>query len=160
MSEQDEKKRLEELKKEFDKDTTIVAEQASHFVTTMQPVFMVSEATVSDHSYSNSAELLDAVSFYRIKSCTVENPDGIEVYLNTKMEKFYTAIHALNKPVVYGVVSYNGTSNLVIGIYSEDKNDAETVKNIMQGLLDGIELLPFSLDYPKRNNKMNSNAGF
>ena len=48
MAEQDEKKRLEVLKKEFDNDTAIVAEQASHFVTTMQPAYMVSEAIVSD----------------------------------------------------------------------------------------------------------------
>ena len=70
MAEQDEKKRLEELKKEFDNDTEIVAEQASHFVKTMQPAYMVSEAIVSDLSYNNSAELLDAVSFYRIMSCS------------------------------------------------------------------------------------------
>ena len=159
MAEQDEKKRLEVLKKEFDNDTAIVAEQASHFVTTMQPAYMVSEAIVSDLSYNNSAELLDAVSFYRIKSCSAENPDEIEHYLNTKMVKFYTAIHALNKPVVYGVVSYDGTMNLVIGVYSEDNNDAETVKSIMQGLLDGIELLPFCPNFTKRE-AANVNAGF
>lgn len=159
MAEQDEKKRLEVLKKEFDNDTAIVAEQASHFVTTMQPAYMVSEAIVSDLSYNNSAELLDAISFYRIKSCSTENPDEIEQYLNTKMVKFYTAIHALNKPVVYGIVSYAGTTNLVIGVYSEDNNDAETVKSIMQGLLDGIELLPFEPDFTKRNTT-SPNAGF
>ena len=159
MAEQDEKKHLEVLKKEFDKDTAIVAEQASHFVTTMQPAYMVSEAIVSDLSYNNSAELLDAVSFYRIKSCSAENPDEIEQYLNTKMVKFYTAIHALNKPVVYGVVSYAGTTNLVIGVYSDDNNDVETVKSIMQGLLDGIELLPFNPEFTKRNTT-SANAGF
>ena len=77
MAEQDEKKRLEVLKKEFDNDTAIVAEQASHFVTTMQPAYMVSEAIVSDLSYNNSAELLDAVSFYRIKSCSADNPQTL-----------------------------------------------------------------------------------
>lgn len=159
MAEQDEKRRLEVLKKEFDKDTAIVAEQASRFVAAMQPAFMVSEAIVPDLSYNNSAELLDAVSFYRIKSCSANNPDEIEQYLNTKMVKFYTAIHALNKPVVYGIVSYAGTTNLVIGVYSEDNNDAETVKSIMQGLLDGIELLPFNPNYTKRETR-SANAGF
>lgn len=159
MAEQDGKKHLEVLKKEFDNDTAIVAEQASHFVTTMQPAYMVSEAIVSDLSYNNSAELLDAVSFYRIKSCSAENPDEIEQYLNTKMVKFYTAIHALNKPVVYGIVSYAGTTNLVIGVYSEDNNDAETIKSIMQGLLDGIELLPFNPGFTARNTT-SENAGF
>lgn len=159
MAEQDGKKHLEVLKKEFDNDTAIVAEQASHFVTTMQPAYMVSEAIVSDLSYNNSAELLDAVSFYRIKSCSAENPDEIEQYLNTKMVKFYTAIHALNKPVVYGIVSYAGTTNLVIGVYSEDNNDAETIKSIMQGLLDGIELLPFNPGFTARNTT-SANAGF
>lgn len=159
MAEQDDKKRLELIKREFDSDTAIVAEQASRFVTTMQPAYMVSEASVKDLSYNNSAELLDAVSFYRIKSCSAENPDVIEQYLNTKMVKFYTAIHALNKPVVYGIVSYAGTTNLVIGVYSKDNNDAETVKSIMQGLLDGIELLPFNPMFTKRKTP-SANAGF
>lgn len=159
MAEQDEKKILEVLKKEFDKDTALVAEQASHFVQTMQPAYMVSEAIVSDLSYDNSAELLDAVSFYRIKSCSAENSDEIELYLNVKMVKFYTAIHALNKPVIYGVVSYAGTTNLVIGVYTEDNSDAEIVKSIMQGLLDGIELLPFKPQYTEREI-MGANAGF
>lgn len=159
MAKQDDRKRLEVLKKEFDNDTAIVAEQASHFVTTMQPAYMVTEAIVSDLSYDNSAQLLDAVSFYRIKSCSAENPDEIEQYLNTKMVKFYTAIHALNNPVVYGIISYAGTTNLVIGVYSENNNDAETVKSIMQGLLDGIELLPFNPGFTVRNTT-SANAGF
>lgn len=159
MARQDEKKSSVVLKKEFDKDTVIVAEQASQFVQTMQPAYMVSKENVSELSYDNSGELLDAVSFYRIKSCSAENPEEIEQYLKTKMVKFYTAIHALNKPVVYGIISYAGTTNLVIGVYSKEDSGVETVKSIMQGLLDGIELFPFKPDYAKRKNT-NVHAGF
>ena len=159
MSEQNDVMQNELLKKEFDKDTAIVAEQASRFVTTMQPAFMVSESIIPDLSYNNSAELLDAVTFYCIKSCSAETPDEIEQYLNTKMVKFYTAIHALNKPIIYGVVSYGGITSLVIGVYSEIDSDAETIKSIMQGLLDGIKLVPFNPDFVKRNSKVGA-AGF
>lgn len=150
----------EVLKEEFDKDTTVVAEQAGRFVMNMQPAFMVTEAIVTDLSYHNSAELLDAITFYKIKSCSAENPEELQQYLNTKMVKFYTAIHALNKPVIYGVISYGGTTNLVIGVYSEDTTDAETIKSIMQGLLDGVELIPFNPEYVKREKAQISNAGF
>ena len=114
MAGQDEKRHLRVLQREFDNDTEIVAEQASHFVTTMHPAFIVSEAIVSDLSYNNSAELLDAVSFYRIKSCSAENQVELGQYLQTKMSTFYTAIHALNKPVVYGIISHAGIANLVL----------------------------------------------
>lgn len=138
-----------ELQREFEQDTYIVAEQSHHFIQITQSAYMISKSELSNLIYDNSAELLDAVSFFKIKSCTADSADEVEEYLRGKMTKFYSAIHALNKAVIYGVISYNGTTNLVIGIYA-DEDETETVKCIMQGLLDGVDLEPFQPSYKER----------
>lgn len=139
----------EELQREFEKDTYIVAEQSHHFIQITQPVYLLAKSELANLTYNNSAELLDSISFFKIKSCAADNADEVEDYLRSKMTKFYTAIHALNKAVIYGVISYDGTTNLVMGIYA-DKEETETVKCIMQGLLDGVDLEPFQPNYKER----------
>lgn len=151
-------KSSEELQKEFERDTSIVAEQSHRFVQITQPAYMLLKSELAALTYDNSAELLDAISFFKIKSCASDDVDDVENYLGSKMTKFYTAIHALNKPVVYGVISYNGMTNLVIGIYA-DKGETETVKCIMQGLLDGVDLEPFQPNYKEREI-ITDQAGF
>lgn len=148
----------EELKREFELDTKIVAEQTSKYVSVMQPAYMLSEARMNELVYDNAAELLDAVTFFKIKSCSAENAEELQSYLNEKMIKFYTAIHAINKPVIYGVISYGGNTNLVIGVYAE-KEEVGMIKSIMQGLLDGVDLEPFCPEYNARANK-DVSAGF
>ena len=148
----------EELKKEFELDTAIVAEQTDKFVKIMQPAYIISEAKMDELTYDNSAELLDAVTFFRICSCSVENSEELHHYLSEKMIKFYTAIHSINKPIIYGVISYEGSTNLVIGVYAEEE-EVSMIKSIMQGLLDGVELELYCPDYVKRERK-NISAGF
>ena len=55
----------EELKREFELDTEIVAEQTSKYVSVMQPAYMLSEARMNELVYDNAAELLDAVTFLK-----------------------------------------------------------------------------------------------
>lgn len=148
----------EELRQEFEQDTSIVAKQTSEFVQIMQPAYMLTETDVNKLIYDNSAELLDAVTFFKIKSCSAENPDEIETYLESKMTKFYTAIHALDKAIIYGIIAYEGDTSLVIGVYAE-KNEVETVKRIMQGLLDGIDLETFNPHYSTRK-RASKHVGF
>lgn len=66
-------KTASDIKKEFEKDTLIVADQTSAFVQTMQPAYMVSQSNLGNLMYDNSAELLDAVTFFKIKSCSSEH---------------------------------------------------------------------------------------
>ena len=153
-------KTQEELRKEFELDTEIVAEQMMKFVSLMQPSYTLSDASMKDLAYDKSAEMLDKVIFFKISSCSVENADELQNYLGEKMVKFYTAIHAINKPVIYGVISYAGKTNLVIGVYEEGSEvETETIKSIMQGLLDGVELEPYCPNYAEREND-DISAGF
>ena len=139
------------INEQFDDDTAVVAEQAELFVKKVHPSYFINtKEEVLNLVYDSSNILLDRFTFYRLVSCTMENVDDMFEFLNEKMKKFFTAIHSLEKPIVYGVVSYEGVTNLVLGVY-EDKSEANTIKHIMEGLLSGIELCSFSPDLNSRN---------
>lgn len=134
----------EMLKAQFDNDTAIVAEQTSLFVKSIHPAYLVNtKKETLDLSYQSADILLDAFTFYRLVSCTTETVEDMFEYLNEKMSKFFTATHSLGKPIVYGIISCQGKTNLVIGVYDES-DDANTIKSIMEGLLNGIELQTYS----------------
>ena len=71
-------------------------------------------------------------------------------YLNEKMDKLFTAIHSLGVPIAYGIVSYKGQTNLVLGVESKDAQ--EVVESFIQGLLTGIELTPFVPNFTSRTD--------
>lgn len=151
-------KSTEDYKKEFENGTKIVAEQTDRLIETLHPSYMIPESKIGELIYENSAELLDAVTFFKIKSYFTESEEELQHYLNEKMTKFYTAMHAVNKPIIYGVISYAGSTNLVVGIYTENLN-TNTIESIMRGLLDGVELEPYCPSYTKREVD-NLSSGF
>ena len=140
----------EVLKAQFEQDTTIVAEQSGLFVKNVHPAYLYNtKKEIMDLSYADSDDLLDAFTFFRIVSCTTDEVDDMFEFLNRKMDKFYTALYSVGKPVVYGIVSYQGTMSIVVGLYDSD-NDAKTLKSIMEGLLDGVELKPYKMNLAER----------
>lgn len=149
----------EVLKKQFDEDTTKVAEQTILFMETMHPAYLVnSKKQVCDLSYPKPDIILDAFTFFRLVSCSTGDVDDLYGFLNEKMTKFFSAIYSFGKPVIYGVVSYQGFTNLVIGLY-DGSDGAGTIKSVMEGLLDGIELCPYEPSFSKRTNS-EKNVGF
>jgi hypothetical protein len=58
--------------------------------------------------------------------------------VNAKVEKLFTALHSIDVPVGYGIVSRDGITNLVLCVYSS--NDVDAVKKIVRGMLSGSEL--------------------
>lgn len=140
----------EVLKAQFEQDTAIVAEQSALFVKNIHPAYLYNtKKEIMDLSYADSDDLLDAFTFFRIVSCTTDEVDDMFEFLNGKMDKFYTALYSVGKPVVYGIVSYQGTMSVVVGLYDSD-NDAKMLKSIMEGLLDGIELKPYKMNLTER----------
>ncbi len=140
----------EELEKQFKRDTEIVAKQSLQFVKEVHPAYLYNtKKEVLELSYDDSDVLLDAVSFFRIVSCTTDEVDDMFEFLNEKMENFYTALYSIGKPIIYGVVSYSGTMNLVVGLY-DSENNADVLKSIMEGLLDGVELTPYKINLMSR----------
>lgn len=140
----------EVLKAQFEQDTAIVAEQSALFVKNIHPAYLYNtKKEIMELSYEDSDDLLDAFTFFRIVSCTTDEVDDMFEFLNGKMNKFYTALYSVGKPVVYGIVSYQGTMCIVVGLYDSD-NDANMLKSIMEGLLDGVELKPYKMNLAER----------
>lgn len=134
----------------FNGDTEMVAKQSSCFIKYMQPAyFYESKQEILKFSYVKSDALLDAFSFYRIVSASVDNLDHSADIFCDKMNHFYTALYSMKKPIVYGIVSYQGTMNLVVGLY-DDNYQSDSFRNIVEGLLDGTELVPYKLDLSSR----------
>ena len=67
------------------------------------------------------------------------------------MEKLFTAIHSLGRPVIYGVISRNGQANIVIGV--ETQEDETIIKSMIMGLLTGIEVENCSFDFSKSGSE-------
>lgn len=154
----EDEKRLQE-QKQFEKDTKQIAEQTALFVQTMHPAYFVNiHESVSELTYPNSNEILDEVTFYRLVSCTTEDMKDLYVFFNDKMTKFFSAICSFSKPILYGVVSYQGVTNLLVGIHDES-DKAELMKSVMEGLLDGIELHPYKPVFSQRHDS-EKNVGF
>ena len=84
--------------------------------------------------------------------------ENIQDFFNEKMKSFFCAVHSFGKPIIYGVVSCQGVTNLVIGIYGE-QDRAESVKSVIEGLMDGIELCLYKPFFSKRSNT-GKNVGF
>lgn len=140
----------EALEAQFKQDTVIVAEQSARFIKEIHPAYLHNtKQEILNLSYNSSEELLDAFTFFRIVSCATDEVDDIFEFLNEKMDKFYTALYSVGKPVVYGIVSYGGTTNLIVGLYDSD-NDSELLKSIMEGLLDGVKLIPYKTNLAER----------
>lgn len=147
------------LKEQFNDDTKTVVKQTDLFVKTMHPAHLLSsKEEVRALAYSNSDIILDTFTFYRLLSCTTEDMENLQDFFNEKMKSFFCAVHSFGKPIIYGVVSCQGVTNLVIGIYGE-QDRAESVKSVIEGLLDGIELCLYKPFFSKRSNT-GKNVGF
>lgn len=145
-----------ELKAEFANLNRVLADQAVVFSQTVAP-YMMAEQNISEYINNRSTDLLEGMSFFRLQSCTTESVEDISIYLNSKMEKLFTAIHPLGSPVLYGVISRGRQANIVLGVEYSQK---ETVKSIINGLLTGIELEENKQFQFRNTGQKNSKGGF
>lgn len=120
----------------FAQSNNVLSKQIAEFTLTAAP-YMVNAADVSALLHDDPEGLLGTMSFFRLRSCTVEDMKEAAEYLNSRMSKLFTAMHSLMTPVMYGVISRKGQTNIVIGI---DARSADTVEAILNGLLTGIEI--------------------
>lgn len=134
-----------QTKEEFSKDTSILGEQAGLFVLSASPYLSVSENSIRECLDDHSAQTIQNMRFFKLNSCTTERVENLAVYLNDRMTKLFTAIHSLNVPIAYGIVSYAGQTSLVLGVESKDAQ--EVVESFIQGLLTGINLTSFVSDF-------------
>lgn len=139
-----------QIKEEFSKNTTELGKQAGLFALSVSPYLSVSEGSVRKCLDDNSAQTIQNMRFFKLNSCTTELVEDLPAYLNDRMGKLFTAIHSLNVPIAYGIVSYGGQTNLVLGVDSKDAQ--EVVEPFIQGLLTGVDLTSFIPNFTSRTD--------
>lgn len=131
------------IKQEFDNDTQTIGKQTDKFLEIVYPGYLLdSKKSIDAYIDNDSSLLIESMTFLRIRSCSVENTDDLFASMNNKMEKLFTALHAIDISVGYGIVSRSGVTNLVLCIYSS--KDVLAVKSIVNGILSGVELDEYS----------------
>ena len=146
----DNKEAIQKIEAEFSNNNTVLISEMKEFIDIVAPYLTASDS-VKELCQKKSAEYLNNTTFFRLNSCTTENVEDLADYLNQKMEKLFTAIHSLGRPVIYGVVSRNGKANIVIGV--ETREDETIIKSMMMGLLTGIEVENCSFDFSQKESE-------
>lgn len=130
---------------EFEIDSCLIGEQTEKFLQIVYPSYLVDKNNVAKLIDPDSTLRLQSTTFFRIGSCTADNVDKVFEYINERFEKLFTALCSINIPIVYGLVSCDGVTNLVLGVYNS--SDAETAKTITQGMLSGVDMTPYAPDF-------------
>ena len=128
----------EALIQEFNADSQIIGDQTAKFLSLVYPSYLVDKENLKSLLEKDSTNRLQSMTFFRIVSCIADNVDKVFENVNERFEKLFTALYSIDIPIVYGLVSCNGITNLVLGVYSS--RNVESVKTIMEGMLFGIEL--------------------
>lgn len=126
----------------------ILGQQAGMLIEAIAPYLAVNQNNVKDYLDSNSVQIVESMRFFKLISCTTEEVDDLALFLNEKMGKLFTAISSLQAPIAYGVVSYKGQTNLVLGVGSKEAQDV--IEHFIRGLLTGIEIEPYSPQFSSR----------
>ncbi len=127
---------LGETKEEFERTNVILEKQLLSFSQNVAP-YLAASKDISPYVYKDSTQFLNGMAFFRLKSCTIEKTDDAFTFINERIEKLFTALYALESPVLYGIISREGKANIVLGVNYESKI---VVNSIIRGLLTGIEL--------------------
>lgn len=137
----------ENLIENFKSDSVIIGEQTEEFLRLVYPSYLVNNDEIEGLLEPDSSKQLQRMKFFRIASCTADNVEKVFPSVNEQFEKLFTALYSVNVSIAYGIVSCDGLTSLVIGVYHAE--DVECVKTIMQGMLSGVELESISPDFGK-----------
>ncbi len=138
MNQNEPVKKEEELRKEFHEDSRMVGDQVAEFLHLVYPSYLVDPSDMESLLDDESTLRLESMTFFRISSCTADYADKVFESVNERFEKLFTAFYSIDIPIAYGLVSSEGVTNLVIGVYQS--GGVGSVKTMMQGMLSGIEL--------------------
>lgn len=138
---------LKQIKADFAQDSAALDEQIGRFVDAVAP-YLSAPQNVSELINERSAEYLDSLTFFRLNNCTIEKIEDLADYLNEKIGRLFVALHTLNRPIIYGVVSRGGNASIIIGV--ETQTDETIIKSMLMGLLVGIEIESCSFNFSTR----------
>lgn len=132
------------MDRDLAKMNEILGAQTDDFIHVMAPYLLAPE-DLDGLVDRNSAEHLRNLTFLRFAGCTMEDMEDPAAFFQGKFEKLFTALHPLNSPIVYGIVSRGGRASLVIGVNLSEGGGI--VKSVLQGLLAGMELEACAFDF-------------
>lgn len=122
---------------EFNDDNKIIAKQTNRWLDILFPSYNIDNNNLDGYIEENSLDYMNGFTFFTIESCSIDKVDDEFAFIKKKMQKLFSAMHAFNTPICYGIISSTGIANFVIGIYEKEK--VELAKNVLSGLLSGIE---------------------
>ena len=134
---------------EFNKDSETIGEQTAEFLRLVYPSYLVKHDEINNLMETDSSKQLQRMTFFRIASCAADNVEKVFQSVNEQFEKLFTALYSVDTSIAYGIVSCDGFTNLVIGVYHAE--DVECVKTIMQGMLSDVELEPIKPSFQNKN---------
>lgn len=141
------------LEEQFKKDSQIIGQKTYKFIKLVYPSYLVDKENLETLLEKDSALRLQSMTFFRINSCTADNTDKVFENVNEQFEKLLTALYSIDIPIAYGIVSRDGVTNLVLGVYSS--KDVESVKTMTQGMLSGIDMEKIDPDFsPSTHNNI------
>lgn len=126
------------LSEDLGNSAAILGNQAESFIQCVSPYLAIDSDFVKNYLDDNSQGSLSGMWFFRLNSCTVENVENLAEYLQERMEKLFTALYSLGETIVYGVISCEGKTDLVIGVGSKEAEGV--ISPLIRGLLTGIDL--------------------
>lgn len=114
------KERQEEILQEFNNDSRIVGEQTAEFLRLVYPSYLVDHEDIETLLDKSGSSHLQSMTFFRIGNCTADNVEKVFESVSERFQKLFTALYSINIPIAYGLISRDGITNLVIGIYRSD----------------------------------------
>lgn len=152
MNQNEPVKKEEELRKEFHEDSRMVGDQVAEFLHLVYPSYLVDQSDMESLLDDESTLRLESMTFFRISSCTADHADKVFESVNERFEKLFTAFYSIDIPIAYGLVSSEGVTNLVIGVYQS--GGVGSVKTMMQGMLSGIELKEIKPSFQRNHREV------
>lgn len=147
---------LQNLKGDLDvfrRDSITIGNLTEKYLSLVYPSYLLEPDDIEEFLDEKSAEKLRNMTFFRLQSCTVDSVDKAFERVNEKIEKLFTGLHSIGVSIGYGLVSKNGVTNLILGVYME--SDMNVLRSITQGMLSGIEMDNYQPDFSKKENDKN-----
>lgn len=138
----------------FEEDSLLIGKSVTRFLETVYPSYLLDRNNLDKFIEKNSLDRLNAIKFFKIASYTFDNSTNDIENISEKFEKLFSALYSIRIPIVYGVISQNGQTNLVLGV--EKSKDEETVEKLTQGMLSCIQMEHY---LPNFQNNKKTNQG-
>lgn len=148
VSNKEEQKRTMER---FRNDSIKLGNYTADFINHFYPAYSVNNELAVRSEKEDSLSVLNKFTFYRICECTVDSVEDTFAYFSEKLKRLFTTAYAIKKEVCYGIVSSEGETSLVIGV--NPKNEDDTVKCIIEGLLPGVKLSKYTKGFKNTQYK-------